>query len=96
MEGMKNGMFPDGAIIAEELLEVHGRDDGAGKEGPRRLVGVMVKDSQRYGKTGGWGFGKYDGVTQVDELDSAARTACFQCHIPKKDHGYVFTEYQER
>jgi hypothetical protein len=95
-EGIRTGVFADGAIIAAELLKLVGRDDGAAKEGPRRLVGVMVKDSQRYAATGGWGFGKYDGVTLVDELDSAGRKACFQCHIPRKDRGYVFTEYRDR
>jgi hypothetical protein len=56
----------------------------------------MVKDSQRYASTGGWGFGSYDADSREDYLDSAAKTACFQCHIPKKDRGYVFTEYRER
>ena len=96
MAGIRTGEFADGAIIAEEMLEVLGREDGAAKEGSRRMVGVMVKDSQRYSSTGGWGFGSYDGVTLEDRLDSAGRQACFQCHIPRKDRGYVFTEYSER
>jgi len=96
MEGLRTGVYADGAIIAEELLELLGRDNGSAQEGPRRMVGVMVKDSKRYASTGGWGFGKYNTVTLADELDSAARNACFQCHIPRKDRGYVFTEYRER
>jgi hypothetical protein len=96
MEGLRTGVYPNGAILAEELLELLGRDSGGGKEGPRHLVGVMVKDSDKYAATGGWGFGTFDGVTPTDELTSADRTACFECHIPRKDHGYVFTEYQER
>ena len=96
VEGLRTGIYADGAIIAEELLELHGKDDGSAKEGPRRIVGVMVKDGKRYASTGGWGFGKYDGVTLVDELDAGGRKACFQCHIPRKDRGHVFTEYRDR
>ena len=29
-------------------------------------------------------------------LDAAAQTACFTCHIPRKEQGYVFTEYHNR
>jgi hypothetical protein len=96
MTGLRTGEYANGAIFAEELLEMLGSPTGGGKEGERRLVGVMVKDSQRYVSTGGWGFGTFDGATTENELDSAARKACFQCHIPRKDHGFVFTEYQER
>ena len=96
MIGLRSGVYADGSIIAEELLEMLGSPSGGGKEGERRLVGVMVKDSQRYASTGGWGFGSYDGDSREDTLDSAAKTACFACHIPRKDKGYVFTEYRER
>jgi hypothetical protein len=96
MTGLRSGEYADGAIIAEELLEMLGSPSGGGKEGERRLVGVMVKDSQRYASTGGWGFGSYDGDSREDNLDSVAKTACFTCHIPRKDHGYVFTGYKER
>jgi Cytochrome P460 len=96
MTGLRTGEYADGAIIAEELLEVLGSASGGGKEGERRTVGVMVKDSKRYESTGGWGFGSFDGATKENQLDSAARKACFECHIPRKDHGYVFTEYRER
>ena len=96
MAGLQTGQYADGAIIAEELLEMLGSPSGGGKEGERRLVGVMVKDSQRYESTGGWGFGSYDGDSREDNLDGAAKKACFECHIPRKDRGYVFTEYRER
>ena len=96
MTGLRTGDYADGAVIAEELLEMRGSASGGGKEGERRLVGVMVKDTKRYASTGGWGFGSYDGDSRENQLDSAARDACFACHIPRKDHGFVFTEYRER
>jgi hypothetical protein len=96
MAGLRGGTYADGAVIAEELLEVLGSASGGGKEGERRMVGVMVKDSKRYSASGGWGYGSFDGATKEDLLDAAARTACYECHIPRKDHDYVFTEYRER
>ena len=96
MDGLRTGDYADGAVIAEEMLELLSSTTGAGKEGERRLVGVMVKDNQRYAATGGWGFGSFDGVTLENQLDAASRQACFECHIPRKDHGYVFSTYRER
>jgi hypothetical protein len=96
MEGMRTGTYADGAIFADEVLEIHGNSEGAGKEGPRRGVGVMVKDRQKYAATGGWGFASYEGDGKTDILNAEAKQNCFQCHVPKKDKDYVFTSYRER
>jgi len=96
MQGLRGGSYPDGAILAEEMLELLGSTTTGAKEGERRIVGVMVKDARRYSSTGGWGFGTFDEGSTVNRLDQAAQDACYQCHIPRKDHGYVFAEYQER
>ena len=96
MEGFRNGKFPEGSIIADELLETHGNDSGNAMEGPRRGVGVMVKDSQRYASTGGWGYASFAGGNPVDENTEAEKKACYNCHVPRKDHDYVFTQYQAR
>ena len=91
MEGLRTGTYPDGAILAEEMLEWLGS-----KEGQRRLVGVMVKDSRRYASTGGWGYGTFDDGGRIDKLDAKARQECHQCHESRKDLGYVFAEYRPR
>jgi hypothetical protein len=96
MEGLRTGTYPDGAVIAEEMLEWLSTSDGGAKEGQRRLVGVMVKNSQKYGATGGWGYGVFDNDSRADNLDAKAREACHQCHIARKAQGYVFAEYQDR
>jgi hypothetical protein len=96
MNGLRDGSYEDGAIIAEEMLEYLGNQNGGGKEGQRRMVGVMVRDSQRYSATGGWGYATYEGESRTDNLAAADRNACFQCHVPRKDHAYVFAEYHER
>jgi hypothetical protein len=94
-EGLRTGSYPDGAIIAEEMLEWLSTPNG-GKEGQRRIIGVMVKDSQRYSSTGGWGYGSFDDGSTSDRLDAKMREGCHQCHLARKDKGYVFTEYRER
>lgn len=96
MKGLRSGAYPDGAIIAEEMLEFLVGDKGTGGEGRRVLTAVMVKDSQRYATTGGWGFGHFNEGSKVNALDSNAQQNCFQCHTSQKDRAYVFTKYADR
>ena len=96
MEGFRSGKFKDGAVIADEVLEMHGLDNGGAAEGPRRGVGVMVRDAKLYAATGGWGYGSFDGDSQTEQLTPERRQACFQCHLSKKDSEYVFTTYKKR
>ena len=96
MKGLRTGTYPDGAIIAEELLEFLVGEKGSGGEGRRVLTAVMVKDSRRYAETGGWGFGTFYEGSKASTLDAKGQQACFACHVPRKDKGYVFTEYHER
>ena len=97
MVGLRTGTYPDGAVIAEELMEWLSPEGGPfAKEGKRRLVATMVKDEQRYSPTGGWGYGTFDDGSRVDKLDAKARMACHQCHVARKAQGYVFSEYRER
>jgi hypothetical protein len=78
------------------MIEFQSTATGAGKEGNRRVTGVMVRDSKKYAPTDGWGYGNFQDGSKTNELDAAAQTACHTCHIAKKDRGYVFTEYKER
>jgi len=96
MKGLRTGIYPDGAVIAEEMLEFLVGDKGAGGEGHRVLTAVMVKDGNRYSTTGGWGFGHFDEGSKQNDLDAKAQQACYQCHTSRKDHGYVFTQYADR
>jgi hypothetical protein len=96
MEGLRTGAYPDGAIFAEEMLEWIATTTGSAKEGSRRVVGVMVKDSRRYSSTDGWGYGNFFEGSRTDALDATKREACHSCHVSRKDKGFVFTEYHER
>lgn len=90
--------FPDGAIIArlawsygpsEENNKVFGREQSFVAGSPIN-VQLMVKDSGKYGSTGGWGFaqfkdGKPDGQAKLE--------TCAPCHQPAKARDFVFTRY---
>jgi hypothetical protein len=96
--------FPDGTIIAALHWNESSSEDnnkvlaagfpGAGFESfvPESAVNVqfMVKDSKRYAATGGWGFGDF---TNGKPGNEALHKTCFVCHLPAKDHDYVFTHY---
>lgn len=96
--------FPDGAIIAAlHWNEVSSDADnkvlasgfpGAGLEssfaGPAVNVQFMVKDSKKYGASGGWGYADF---TNGKPGNEALHEKCFPCHLPAKDRDYVFTHY---
>jgi hypothetical protein len=89
--------FPDGAIIAriawryvpsEENNKVFGHPQSF-VAGPPTNVQFMVKDSQKYASTGGWGFAQFSG----GKPDDIVVQACFSCHVPVKDRDFIFTRY---
>lgn len=94
--------FPDGAIIAAiHWTHVPSEDNNKVLNGPfpgtqSFVIGspvnvqFMVKDSKKYAATGGWGFADFkDGKPG----DKALHETCFPCHMPAKDHDFVFTRY---
>jgi hypothetical protein len=96
--------FPDGAIIAALHWNEASSDTdnqvlasgfpGAGLEsvfaGSAVNVQFMVKDSKKYAASGGWGYADF---TNGRPGDQALHEKCFPCHVPAKDHDYVFTHY---
>ena len=91
LAGYAKGTFPDGSIIVFDLLEAVSADKAV-TEGPRKLIGVMVKDGARYAATGGWGFEGFAKDSKAERLvgDKAAE-ACFGCHQAQKAKDYVFS-----
>src|SRR6266496_5450610 len=55
LQGYDTGKFPDGSVIVYDLLETK-EVAGATIEGPTRRVDVMMKQSDLYHATQGWGF----------------------------------------
>ena len=91
--------FPDGAIIArlaweylpsEENNKVFGRPQSFVAGHPTNGVQFMVKDSQKYAATGGWGFAHFN---DGKPADNAFMQSCFPCHQAIKSRDLVFTRY---
>lgn len=94
--------FPDGSIIAALHWNNVASDDnnkvlGAAFPGAQSFVAgpavnvqFMVKDSKKYAATGGWGFADFK---NGEPGDWALHEACFGCHVPAKDHDFVFVHY---
>src|SRR5262249_45191824 len=94
--------FPDGTIIAalhwnETLSDENnkvlptcfpGADLQSSIAGSAENVQFMVKDSKKYGATGGWGFADFKNGKPGNE---ALHKTCFPCHQPAQDRDYVFT-----
>lgn len=95
VQGYRSGHFADGAVIVFDLLEARSADSAI-SEGPRKIVGVMVRDARRYAATGGWGFEGFRGGASGDRaVGKDAATACFGCHQPRKDSEYVFSSMRD-
>lgn len=96
MKGYRTGRFPDGAVIVFDLLEVE-RGGHAIAEGPRKIVGVMQRDTRRFKDTGGWGFeGFVKGDPKQRAVGDQAKTACYGCHAEQAANtGYVFSTWRE-
>jgi hypothetical protein len=106
IKAFRNGTlpFPDGSIIAalhwnEDSSDADNQALAAGFPGlgldstfagSAVNVQFMVKDSEKYAASGGWGFADF---TNGKPGNEALHEKCFPCHQPGKDHDYVFTRY---
>ncbi len=95
LEGYRTGKFPDGAVIIFDLLEAK-RENNALIEGPRKVLGVMEKDSRRFAATGGWGFeGFAAGDPAKRAVGAKAAEACFGCHASGDTRDGVFSRLRD-
>ena len=94
MIGYRTRAFPEGSIVVVDWLEL--RDDGAAfGEGPRRQVDVMVKDSMRFGASGGWGFQRFVKDSRTERAATPSPQQCFACHMRLKQDGLVLSHYRQ-
>lgn len=95
LDGYRSGTFADGSVIVFDLLEALGEDSSL-IEGERKVLGVMQKDSGRFGSTAGWGFEAFAGGDRTRPVVGAdAATACFACHTSRENHDYVFSQLRD-
>ena len=95
LQGYRTGKFPDGSILIDERNRTEEKV-GVMRTGDFLGVGVMIKDSQRYAETGGWGFEVFVGNNQTNGvLNAQSRMGCYNCHLGQKDQDFVFTKLRE-
>jgi hypothetical protein len=95
VKGYKSGKFQDGAVIVFDLLEAK-TEGNALIEGERKVLGVMARDTKRYGKTGGWGFEGFAGGDPARPVvGKNAGKACFECHAPQSGNNYLFSSLRD-
>jgi len=91
--------FPDGTVIARlawsftasaENDAAFGRAQSFVAGAPKNGVQFMVKDSQKYASSGGWGYAHFnDGVPASEALHQT----CHPCHQAVTARDFVFTRY---
>jgi len=89
--------FPEGSIVARLAWqyvpsEENNRAFGHTQSfiaGPPTNVQFMVKNSQEFASTGGWGFVQFNDGKPA-HMDAQV---CFSCHVPVKNRDFVFTRY---
>jgi len=88
----KGGSYPDQTILLDDVSDVTVAD-GSYAEGPRKALGIMVKDKEKYASTGGWVFQAFAGGDAKKPLVTDPVKQCFECHQARKDHDYVYSTY---
>jgi len=84
--------YPDDTIFVDDVREFS-VDDGTYQQGGHKFITVMVKDSNKYASTGGWGFQAWLGGDPKKPIVCDAAKQCFACHTPKNANDYVFSTY---
>lgn len=93
MTGYRSRAFPEGSIVVFDWLEMKD-NNGVFAEGARRQVDVMVKDSKRFAKTGGWGFQRFVKDSKVERAVAPSPEQCFACHEKLKKDGLILSSYR--
>ncbi len=90
----KTKPWPKGSILAKLVWKnsQHPKWDAAIVPGEFVHSEVMIKDTEKYKTTGGWGYARWIGLSQqpYGKNKSFAQT-CLSCHTKAKDSDFVFT-----
>jgi len=88
--------WPNGAILAKFVWKNATLPTWRAAIVPDKFVHaeIMVRDTQKYAATGGWGFARWKGLDLKPHgaNKAEAEEGCFQCHQAAKQTDYVFTQ----
>jgi hypothetical protein len=93
LRGYREGRFPDGAVLAYDLIEAVDRGGDVTAQGERRHVDVMVKDSRRFAATDGWGYAEFAAGERTPRpgIAAAQNATCHACHRRAAARDFVFS-----
>lgn len=94
LRGLESGTFADGSVLVFDLLS-YTENGNAIHESGRKLIGVMKKDEDAFGDTGGWGFEAFAGNSTDKRLVDDGGKGCYACHASQKDRDFVFSRLRE-
>lgn len=85
--------WPNGSIIAKVAWDQLMDEQGNIYPGEFKQVEYMIKDSDKYKDTQGWGWARFRTPRLEPYGDTKTFTQeCINCHLPMKDNDFVFTE----
>ena len=90
----KTNPWPEGAVLAKMVWKnnKHEKWEAAIEPGAFVHAEFMIKNTEKYAATGGWGFARWLGQDQkLYGKDASFVQECFGCHTPVKDNDWVFT-----
>ncbi len=88
----KTNPWPDGTVFAKAAWKQQTDSNGFISMGSFFQVEFMIKDSNKFSSTLGWGFGRWRGAElKPYGKDAAFVSECVSCHRPLKNSDYTFT-----
>jgi len=87
--------WPNGSILGKLVWKQKAKESWPAAIAPDKFVHAefMVKDSEKFKSTGGWGYARWLGLDQKPYgKDKNFAQECMNCHTPVKDNDWVFTK----
>jgi hypothetical protein len=84
--------YPDGTVFVDDVREF-AADENVYRQGGRKFIALMIKDSKKYASTGGWGFQAWQGGDPAKPIVDDVVKKCFSCHVPQKSNDFVFSTF---
>ncbi len=95
LEGYKTGKFPKGSVIVADFIAAVD-SSSALFEGQRKYIDVMIRNTEQYASTGGWGCEEFEKDSKTArKVNLVNAQACFNCHKPQAANEFVFSKYRE-
>lgn len=84
--------WPNGTVFAKTAWAQQVDANGDTKTGSFIQVEFMIKDSQKYASTKGWGYGRWRGMDlKPYGKDANFANECVGCHNPVSHNDYVYS-----